>query len=168
MNRPRAHEFGEFYQKYIGTVKDDVLAELEEQATSFPAFILSIPAEKADFAYAEGKWTIKELIGHMIDTERIMSYRALRVGRNDKTHLPGFEENDYVTNAHFADRSLESLAEEFKLLRKANVFLFRSFNDDELGRMGTASGWPISTKALLFISAGHLNHHKKILLERYL
>ena len=167
MNRPQAHEFGVFYQKYIDTVRDDVIAELEEQATTFSEFILAIPPEKGDFAYAGGKWTVKELVGHMIDTERIMAYRALRIGRNDKIPLPGFEENDFVANAHFADRSLESLAEEFKLVRQGNLVLFRTFDSDELGRISTASNLPISTKALLFICAGHLNHHKTILIERY-
>lgn len=168
MNRPQPGEFGEFYQKYIDTVSDDVLAELEMQSLDFPEFVRSIPPQKADFAYAEGKWTVKELLGHMLDTERIMAYRALRIARNDKTSLPGFDENEYVANAHFADRTLENLAQEFELLRQANLSLFKSFNDVELARLGTASNFPISTKALLFICAGHLNHHKKILLERYL
>ncbi|MDF3077310.1 MAG: DinB family protein [Sphingobacteriaceae bacterium] len=169
MNRPLPHtEFGIFFQKYIDTVQDDVIGALEEQLESFPAFVNSIPHEKGDFAYADGKWTVKELIGHMIDTERIMAYRALRVGRNDKTSLPGFEENNFVANANFGDRSLESLAKEFKLVREASLALFRCFGEEELSRIGVASGHPISTKALLFICAGHLNHHKKILSERYL
>jgi uncharacterized damage-inducible protein DinB len=127
-----------------------------------------IPEEKAGFAYAEGKWTIIELLGHMLDTERIMAYRALRIARNDSTPLPGFEENDYVANAHFADRSLDSMREEFEYLRKANLFLIKSFNETEFSRVGISNDKPISVKALVFIIAGHLNHHIRILNERYL
>ena len=122
MYRPQADEFPVFYKGYIDTVKDDVLAELEHQIESFTTLLNEIPSEKSGFAYAEGKWTIVELLGHILDTERIMAYRALRIARNDSTPLPGFEENDYVANAHFADRSLSSMAEEFEHLRKANLF----------------------------------------------
>jgi hypothetical protein len=168
MNRPQPEEYYVFYKRYIDTVSDDVLTELENQGFRFADFVLNIPKEKGDFAYAEGKWTVKELIGHVIDTERIMACRALRVGRNDQTPLPGFEENDYARASHYENRSLESLEEEFKILRTANMFLFRSFTEEELSRTGTASGWTISCRALLFILAGHLNHHWDILRERYL
>jgi hypothetical protein len=168
MNRPQADEYPVFYKGYIDTVKDDVLSELEHQIVSFQALLKEIPEEKAGFAYAEGKWTIIELIGHILDTERIMAYRALRIARNDSTPLAGFEENDYVANAHFADRSLNSMAEEFQYLRKANLFLIRSLNETELGRVGISNEKPISVKALVFIIAGHLNHHIRILNERYL
>ena len=167
MNRPQADEYPVFYKGYIDTVKDDVLSELENQIVSFKALLKEIPEEKAGFAYAEGKWTIIELIGHILDTERIMAYRALRIARNDSTPLAGFEENDYVANAHFADRSLNSMAEEFEYLRKANLFLIRSLNETELGRVGISNEKPISVKALVFIIAGHLNHHIRILKERY-
>lgn len=168
MNRPQANEYPVFYKGYIDTVNDDVLAELENQIVSFPELLKQIPEDRAGFAYAEGKWTIIELIGHILDTERIMAYRALRIARNDSTPLAGFEENDYVANAHFADRSLNSMAEEFKHLRKANLFLIRSLNETELGRAGISNEKPISVKALVFIIAGHLNHHIRILKERYL
>ncbi len=168
MNRPQADEYPIFYKGYIDTVNDDVLASLEHQLESFPALLNEIPSDKAGFAYAEGKWTIIELVGHILDTERIMAYRALRIARNDATPLPGFEENDYVANAHFADRTLSSMAEEFEHLRKANLFLVRSFNETELERIGISNGKPISTRALVFIIVGHLNHHMRILKERYL
>ena len=168
MKRPQADEYAAFYKKYIDTVNDNVIAELEHQANSFPAFLKGIKSDKASYAYAEGKWTIKELVGHVIDTERIMTYRMLTVGRNDNTALPGFEENDYVVNAHFADRTLVSLAEEFAILRKANMYLVKSFNEEEVNRRSTANGSPISVLALMYILAGHLNHHRKIIEERYL
>ena len=168
MKRPQAEEFPLFYKGYVDTVSENVLTELEQQMESFSALLRSISAEKASFAYAEGKWTIKELAGHVIDTERIMAYRALRIARNDATPLPGFDENDYVANAHFADRSLESLVDEFAALRKANMYLIRSLNAIEIDRSGISNEKPISVRALIFIMAGHVNHHIRILKERYL
>lgn len=168
MKPPLLNEFAPFYTGYIQAVGSNVFELLEHQATDFPALLKAIPAEKADYSYADGKWTIKELIGHVIDTERIMAYRLTCVARNDKTSLPGFEENDYVQNAHFADRTIESFAEEFDLLRRSNLMLFKSFTEEELSRLGNANGHPISARALLFIIAGHLNHHINILKERYL
>jgi hypothetical protein len=168
MYRPQADEYPVFYKGYVDTVSDDVLAELEHQIESFTTLLKGIPLEKSGFSYAENKWTIVELLGHILDTERIMAYRALRIARNDATPLPGFDENDYVANAHFADRSLISMAEEFEHLRKANLFLIKSFNETELARVGISNDKPISVKALVFIMAGHLNHHIRILKERYL
>ena len=168
MYRPQADEFPVFYKGYVDTVKDDVLAELDHQIESFTTLLKGIPLEKSGFSYAEGKWTILELLGHILDTERIMAYRALRIARNDSTPLPGFDENNYVANAHFADRSLISMAEEFEHLRKANLFLIKSFNETELARVELSNDKPISVKALVFIIAGHLNHHIRILKERYL
>ncbi len=168
MKRPQAEEFPLFYKGYVDTVSDDVLTELEQQIESFPEMLRNVLPEKASFAYDEGKWTIKELAGHVIDTERIMAYRALRISRNDATPLPGFDENDYVLNAHFADKSLESLADEFAALRKANMYLIRSLNEIEIDRSGISNEKPISVRALIYIMAGHVNHHSAILKQRYL
>jgi uncharacterized damage-inducible protein DinB len=166
--RPQADEFPVFYKGYIDTVGDDVLAELENQIESLPKFLSAISEEKASFAYAEGKWTIKEVLGHMLDTERIMSYRALCFARQDATALPGFDENDYVKYAHFADRSLQSLLDEFIVLRKSTMYLLKSFNQEELNRSGISNDRPITVRALVYILAGHVNHHQHILKERYL
>lgn len=168
MNRPQPEDFPEFFKKYIDTVDDDVISELEAQAQSFPEFLTGLVPEKGDYAYAPGKWSLKELVGHMIDTERIMTYRTLRFARNDSTPAAGFEENDYVAYAHFKDRTIDGLAEEFHLLRKANLHFIRSLTHTELSRTGTASGKTVSVKALLFILAGHVNHHKRIIKEQYL
>lgn len=168
MFRPQPEEFGIFYKGYIDSVDDDVISELESQIASFYGFLIGIPEEKENYAYAPGKWTIRELVGHVIDTERIMTYRLTRFARKDKTELPGFEENHYVASAHFSDRRLASFAEEFKLLRSANMFLFRSLNEEELNRKGIANGNAVSVRALLFVIAGHLKHHSRILSERYL
>ncbi|MXV14860.1 DinB family protein [Hufsiella ginkgonis] len=168
MNRPQPEESAIFYRTYINKTKDDVLHELEEQAFTFPDLLRNLPAEKGDFAYAEGKWTIKEMTGHVIDTERIFVYRALRIARKDKTPLAGFEQNDYARHSRYHERSLESLADEFELLRKANLFLFRSFTEEELSQAGNASTYDITVRAMLFVIAGHVNHHRGILEERYL
>ncbi len=167
MNRPTAEEHPPYFKKYIDTVSDNVAGELEYQITSFTRFLKTISEEKSCFAYAEGKWTIKELVGHMIDTERIMAYRILRFSRNDQTPLSGFDENEFVAHAHFNDRTLNSLAEEFALVREANMFLIKSLNETELNRTGSASGNSISVKALIYILAGHVNHHRAIIEERY-
>ena len=168
MNRPQPNEYASFYKAYIDTVNDQVVAELEHQANSFPSFLKGLTADKASHAYAEGKWTIKELVGHVIDTERIMAYRMLRIARADQTPLPGFEENDYVANAHFADRSLDGMAEEFSLLRRGNMHLIKSLNEAEFSRTGISNEKLISVRALVYIIAGHLNHHRRIIEERYL
>lgn len=168
MNRPTAKEFNPFYAGYIAAVPDDIFKELNQQLVDFPEFIQTIPKGKENFAYADGKWTIKEVIGHILDTERIMAYRTLRFARNDQQNLPGFEENDYVSHSHYHDRSMQSLAEEFACLRKSNLFLFSSLSSEELLRQGNASGYPVSVRALLYIIAGHLNHHQRVLTERYL
>jgi hypothetical protein len=168
MNRPQSDEFAPYYATYINTVSENVLGELEHQATSFPKFLRLVSDEKAYYAYAEGKWTVKEVVGHMIDTERIMAYRALRIARNDKTPLASFEEDDYVANAKFNDRSLDSLSDEFVAVRMGNVYLFKHLTEEEFSRMGTASDKPVSVKALLYILVGHVNHHRNIIEERYL
>ena len=168
MNPPQPDEFSPYYATYINTVSENVLGELEHQATSFPKFLKLISDEKAYYAYAEGKWTVKEVVGHMIDTERIMAYRALRIARNDQTPLASFEENDYVANAAFNDRSLESLSEEFVAVRISNVYLFKHLSAEEFSRMGTASDKAVSVRALLYIIVGHVNHHWKVIEERYL
>ena len=167
MNRPQPHEYPEWGAQYINLVdQDDVLILLEKQSQEFPEFLNNF-IEKADYAYAPGKWTIKELAGHMVDTERILCYRLLCFARGEKTPLPGFEEDDYVKNAHFSDRSLLSIGEEFSLLRRANQYLFNSLNETELDQIGTASGRPMSARAILFVMAGHVIHHTQIIKERY-
>ena len=168
MKRPQPEEYSSFHSTYIDKVDDNVLSELTDQLVSFPEFLQTIPVSKTDYAYAEGKWTIKELLGHIIDTERIMSYRLLRFARNDSTSLPGFEENDYVRNAHFNNQEFNGMIKEFEAVRKANLFLFKSLTEEELQRKGTASNATLSVRALLFIIAGHLKHHQKVILEKYL
>lgn len=167
MKRPQADEFGAFYKGYIDAVDDDVIAEINQQETTLPE-LMRINSAKANFAYAEGKWTLKELLGHMIDTERIMAYRLLRVSRNDTTPLPGFEENQYVAFSEHRNANFEKLIQEFEVVRKSTLFLIDSLSEEQLNYRGTASGYPVSGRALVFIIAGHLKHHIGVVRERYL
>lgn len=167
MNPPQTQEYPEWGKTYIKLVEGDVIELLTQQATDFPNFINNL-VEKGDYAYAPGKWTIKELIGHIIDTERILIYRLLCIARGEKAALPGFEEDDYVANAHFKDRSLFSLSEEFALMRKSNMYLIKSLNEEELNKIGNANGKDMSTRSLVFVLAGHIIHHTKVIKERYL
>jgi len=166
MNRPQPNEYPAWGETYISKVNKDIFETLEEQVFSIPALFES-NKEKENYAYAEGKWTLKEMLGHIIDTERVFAYRITCFARNEKQHLPGFEEDEYVANARFSERNYEDLIEEFAALRKANLYLFRTLNNDELNRFGVASSREISVKSILFIVAGHVNHHVSILKERY-
>jgi len=167
MNRPQTHEYPAWAETYIKLIDADVIDILNRQASEFSSFISNL-IEKADYAYAPGKWTIRELAGHIIDTERILVYRLTCFARAEKQPLPGFEEDDYVASAHFSDRSLLSLSEEFALLRKANLYLFKSLNEAELERNGTANNKQMTVRALLYVIAGHVMHHSQIIKERYL
>ena len=124
--------------------------------------------DKFDYRYDEGKWTIKEIIQHLIDSERVFSYRALRISRNDKTPLPGFDENSFVENTNSNQRSLQGLLTEMAVVRQATLSLFSSFSVEQLERIGMASNHQISVRAIGFIIIGHQEHHQKIFQERYL
>jgi uncharacterized damage-inducible protein DinB len=124
--------------------------------------------DKFDYQYAEGKWTIKEIIQHLIDSERVFSYRALRISRNDKTPLPGFDENDYVANSNGKERSLQSLLTEMAVVRQSTLSLFNSFSHEQLTKIGNASNREVSVRAIGFIIIGHQKHHQKVFSERYL
>ncbi|HQU85257.1 MAG TPA: DinB family protein, partial [Pyrinomonadaceae bacterium] len=127
----------------------------------------SISEEKGLFAYAEGKWTIKEVLGHIIDAERVFAYRIFRISRKDETPLETFDENEYIANSDFNQRTIAEMLEEFSLLRRANLLLLNSFPDTAWVLRGTASGFPVSVRALAYIMFGHAAHHTKILQERY-
>lgn len=166
--RPAPNEYAPYYQRYIDLVPDTVLEALQQQCSDFTRFVRAVPPEKADLAYAPGKWTVKEVIGHMIDTERIMACRALRIARGDKTPLPGFEQDDYVIRGHFASRDMAGLADEFETLRCSNLFFFKSLDETALTETGIASDKPVSVRALIYIIAGHTHHHYSILKDKYL
>jgi uncharacterized damage-inducible protein DinB len=162
-------EYAPSYAAYIKLLEDvNLIEELEISLHEFIKFVQNIPIDKFDYRYAEGKWTIKEIIQHLIDTERIFSYRAMRISRNDKTPLPSFEENDYVDNTNANERNLQVLLTEMALVRQSTIALFKSFSDEQLTRMGVASNNPVSVRAIGFSTIGHQKHHQKIFQERYL
>lgn len=165
MRRPE-NEDSDYTYDYIKLVDDDVLAKLEEQITGYSDLILSLTA-KENYAYAPGKWTVKEVIVHTIDTERILAYRLLIFARGEKQPVPGFDQAEYATNVDVSGRTIKDLAEEFLLLRKANMYLFKSLTEKELERTGIASGIERSVRKLLFTLTGHIEHHRNILLSFY-
>lgn len=167
--RPAPDEFAPYYGRYITKVADgDVLATLRTQIGETLAMLRAIPESRGGHRYAEGKWSIRESVGHMCDTERVFAYRAMRFSRNDATALPGFDENAFVANASFDQRSLASLVDEFEAVRRATIAFFDALTPDELQRRGTASDNPVSVRALAWIIAGHEVHHCEILKTRYL
>lgn len=169
MKRPQPSEYFEFYHGYISLVKNEnIISELEEQLLQLQVLLSLVSADKEEFAYAEGKWTIKQVVGHIIDTERIMAYRALRISRKDKTELSGFDEDFFVANSNFNSRSLYDLVHEFSLVRESNIALFKSFTEEMVSEMGSANGKAISVRALLFIIVGHTQHHMNVIKSKYL
>ena len=166
--KPGKNEYAEYYEKYIGLLGDQNVMDVLVNFNTTVQLIRTLTPEKAAFVYAPGKWRVKQLIGHVIDTERIMAYRALRIARNDTQPLPGFDQDEYVKYGNAQRRSVAELADEFETVRKSNLFLFSSFNNEEMKRQGTASGYEVTVRALIYIVAGHELHHVKILKERYL
>lgn len=163
-------EYASYYGNYINQVSDEynLVEELEISVHRLTKFIQNIPMDKFDYRYAEDKWTIKDIIQHLIDAERVFAYRALRFARHDKTELPGFNEDDYVVAAHANKRSLQHLLTELLVVRQATLLLFQSFSQEDLMRKGIASEHPMSVRALGFVIIGHQNHHQRVFEERYL
>lgn len=163
------NEYAPFYKNYIKSLGDVNLIEvLNNSLQDIVTTIKDLPEEKLVYRYAEGKWTIKELVQHIIDAERVLSYRALRFSRNDITDLHGFDEDWYVDNSNGNNRNFSELLNELTLIRKASISLFNSFSDDMLTMKGSANGSKMSVRALGFIIAGHQMHHLKIIKEKYL
>lgn len=161
-------EYNAYYKSYIEACGSDNLMQLLENGLeSFSEFIKAIPQEKLNYNYAEGKWTVAEVLVHLLDTERVFQYRALRFARNDKTPLPGFDQDVYVPESNSDQRDLTGLIEEYKAVRLATIALFKTFNVETLMRKGVASDSDMSVRALGFIINGHQKHHAKILKERY-
>jgi len=167
MNRPNAEDCAPFYGKYIALVNDDpILETLEKLKTSTYDFFCSLTDEQANYAYAEGKWTIKEVVGHLTDAERTFAYRAFAFSRG-QGELPGFDENIYVEKATSSDRTLKDLADEFRTVREANLYMLRALTEEQLNIVGVANGGNIKVNSILYIMAGHELHHLQILKERY-
>lgn len=169
ISRPDATEYLPYFGKYVSLVPDgDIIDLLHKQLEETLDILREIPEAQAGFRYGEDKWSIKELVGHMIDSERIFAYRALCFARNDETPLPGFEQDDYIRNAAFDERTLDDLASEFESVRRSTIFLFKPLNAEVSMRTGQANGSAASVRALAYMIAGHELHHRSILRERYL
>lgn len=169
MPRPDLSRVPSFYHRYINHVEEnDVMPALEKQTSGFLQFLAGIPSDKRSYRYGPDKWTIQEVLQHIIDAERIFAYRALCFARKDETSLPSFDENDYADNSKASKRSWDDMVDEFKTVRHANEILFRSFDNEQLETTGIANNNPVYVMAIGFIMAGHVRHHWKILEERYL
>ena len=166
----KSNEFNPYYGSYISKVPHawELKSGFEIGEQAIINFFKSIPTEKLEYRYAEGKWTIKELFQHIIDTERVMMHRCFRIGRRDKTPLPGFEQNDYVLPSNANEKSLNALIEEYQVVRKNSIGLLNSLSSEDLNFIGTASGGNMSARATAFITLGHEIWHTDIIKMRYL
>ncbi|MFI5136870.1 MAG: DinB family protein [Sphingobacteriales bacterium] len=168
INRPQPDEYSAFAARYVDLVGNGPILEiLKDLQQSTYNFFVGIDPDKAAYAYAEGKWTIKQVLGHMSDTERVFAYRALVFSR-EAIELPGFDQDVYMEKATFNNRSLEDIANEFKTIRESTLYLLRSLTEEQSMQKGVASGNPVSVRALAYMMAGHEMHHIKVLKEKYL
>lgn len=166
--RPEPSEHAEFYAGYVAEVPDGSILEiLEAQRRSTAELLAGVDEERALYRYADGKWSIKEIVGHLADAERVFAYRALRAARGDRTPLPGFDHDAYIANAGFDRRPLTALAAELEAVRFATLELFGGLSPEEVARRGIANGTEFSVRALAWIIAGHERHHVLVLAERY-
>ncbi len=166
--RPAEGEYAPYYAAYVALVPEtDVLIALEEQIADIARLSSTVTGEREHFRYAEGKWSIREVIGHCIDGERVFGYRAFCISRGEQAPLPTFDENAYVAGSRYDERSVEELASEFALVRRSNLAMLRRLDNRAWQRMGTASSSPVSVRALAFIMAGHVRHHRAVLESRY-
>lgn len=168
MNRPNENEFAPYYKRYIDLVPDgDIISIMIEQQKDVEDILSSIDEETSKFRYAENKWSVREVIGHVIDGERIFAYRALRFSRNDKTELPGFNQDNFMLNSIYHNVPIKNLLEEFILLRKANILMLQSFTEEMWNRTGIANNNFATVKAIAYLSVGHCKHHLNVLKEKY-
>jgi len=165
---PAADEYAPFYADYVRRLIDsDVLAALREQEHEVARRFAAVPAEREGFRYAVGKWSVRQVLGHMTDAERIFGYRAMAIARGETQSLPGFDENVYVENAPFDSLPLTDLLAEFLLVRRSHTRLFSHFAASDWARRGIANNHPVSARALPYIMTGHVHHHLEILANRY-
>ena len=168
INRPQPNEYSAYAARYVDLVGNEPILEILEQLQqSTYDLIAGLSDDKANYAYAADKWTIKQVLGHMADTERVLAYRALAFS-HEAIELPGFDQDVYMEKATFNTRSIEDIANEFKSIRESSLYLFRSVSDEQSTQKGIASGNPVSVRALAYMIAGHEMHHIKILKEKYL
>jgi len=167
INRPDASEYASFYAGYIGKVPDSGPVKLLEEQIGQLETLKALPEDKANYAYADGKWTIKEVIGHLADGERVFSYRLTRIARGDETPLAGFDENAWAKAAPHAKRRIADVANEMIAIRRATLALVDSLDESSISNKGVANNNPVTARAICWIMAGHTKHHLDILKERY-
>lgn len=169
MPRPDLSQVPVFYHNYINQVQqDEIMLAFKEETTAVMDFFDKIPADKVDYRYAEGKWTIKEILQHIIDAERIFAYRGLCIARKESNSLPGFDENEYADHSKANTRNWNELLDEFKLIRRTTEILFSSFDEEQLQETGISNGKPVYVLAIGYVIIGHATHHMKVIKERYL
>jgi len=169
MSRPVDSEYAPYYQSYIARVSEnDVVPVLRSQLDELDELLSKVKPDGETYAYAEGKWSIRELVGHLIDAERVFGYRAFCIARGERQNLPGFDQNDYLLTAPYRQTDLEDLLSELRLVRLANIAMLRSLDEAAWARLGTANDNEVSVRALIFSMAGHVRHHMEVLRERYL
>lgn len=167
--KPNPGDYSPYYENYIKLIEgDDICKILNEQNKRTQDILNSFSEHRGNYRYTDGKWTVKEIVGHLMDSERVFAYRALCIARGEKKSLPGFEQNDYVKEGNFNRRDLFELNYEFRLLRESNLLLFRSFTPEMLKLKGFANESSVSVLAILFIIAGHEKHHMNVLKEKYI
>ncbi len=167
--RPAKTDYAEYYQKYIDLIEgDDIISILSSLNKESSDVLNSFSQSKGNYTYAQGKWTVKEVVGHMMDTDRIFAYRALAIARGEKQPLPSFDQDEYVRNGKFNLRELSDLTYEYRLLRESNILLFKGFDQSVYSNRGIAAGNEVTVLALMWMIAGHQKHHLKILSEKYL
>lgn len=168
MSRPLETEYAPFYQDYVShATEDDILPAMRSQIDALDVLLDRVTPERETYAYAEGKWTIRQIVGHLIDGERVFGYRALCIARGETQDLPSFDENAYMPNSPYEHVELEDLLSEFRLVRLSNIAMFRTLDETAWARMGIANGVPVSVRALAYIMVGHARHHMGVLRERY-
>lgn len=168
-NRPQKNEYDSYYEHYVSLVPtDNIIEHLQVTKMATIAYLQSIPTEKWSFRYAEGKWSLKESWIHVLDTERVFAYRAMRISRNDATPLPSYPHNEYVQFYDAENRTAASIIEEYETVRNATIAFFKNLNTAALQRIGTASDCPVSVRALAFMIGGHELHHLNLTRERYM
>ena len=169
MNRPNESEYAPYYQSYIDQVSEaDVLPVLRSQMDELDVLLGRVEPEHETHRYAEGKWSIRQIVGHLIDGERVFGYRVFCIARGEQQNLPGFDQNDYMMTAPYDRIDLEDLLSELRLIRLGNIAMMRTLDEEAWSRAGNANSNQVTVRALAFIMAGHLRHHMNVLRERYL
>ena len=167
--RPNPGDYSSYYESYIKLIQgEDILKILNDQGKKTQDILNSFSEHRGNYRYADGKWTVKEVVGHLLDTERVFAYRALCIARGEKKSLPGFDQDDYVKEGNFNRRELFDLNYEFRLLRESNLLLFRTFTPEMLKLKGFANESYVSVLTILFMIAGHEKHHMNVLREKYM